>query len=116
MAMARAFPVDKGSKEATFIALAASFGFNDKVRDLFLNGHMENLEDFHYYFADEDEIDAFVAIPGWSAPYLRHQTSIVKQAWTAVRQFNLLKRNRDASSPATEIGNGLEVILKEAKM
>jgi hypothetical protein len=116
MAMARAFPVDKGSKEATFTALAASFGFNDKVKDLFLNGHMENLEDFHYYFADEDEIDAFVAIPGWSAPYLRHQTSIVKQAWTAVRQFDLFKRNHDAFSPATEIDNGLEVILKEAKV
>ena len=62
MAMARAFPVDKGSKEATFTALAANFGFNDKVKDLFLNGHMENLEDFRYYFAGEGEIDAFVAI------------------------------------------------------
>jgi hypothetical protein len=46
MTMARVIPVDKGSKEATFIALAVDFGFNDKVKDLFLNGHMENLEDF----------------------------------------------------------------------
>jgi hypothetical protein len=116
MAMARAFPVDKGSKEATFTALAANFGFNDKVKDLFLNGHMENLEDFRYYFADEDEIDAFVAIPGWAAPELKLQTSFVKQAWSAVRQINLHKGDHNTASPATEIGSGLEVILKEAKV
>ena len=52
MAMARAFPVDKGSKEATFTALAANFGFDDKVKDLFLNGNMENLEDGRVEFLD----------------------------------------------------------------
>ena len=51
--MADIIPVDKGSKEATFTTLAADFAFDDKVRGLFLNGYMENLEDFRYYFADE---------------------------------------------------------------
>ena len=55
-------PVEKSSKEATFIALAASFGFDDEVTNLFLKGLMKNLEDFRYYFADEKEIDAFVAL------------------------------------------------------
>ena len=54
-------PVDKGSKEATFTALTADFGFDDKVRGLFLKGPMENLEDFRYYISDDKEIAAFVA-------------------------------------------------------
>ena len=51
-------PVDKGSKETTFIALTADFGFNDKITDFFLRGPMEKLEDFCYYFADEKKINA----------------------------------------------------------
>jgi len=35
---------------------------DDKIRGLFLNGPMENLEDFRYYFADEKEMDACAAI------------------------------------------------------
>ena len=54
-------PVDKGSKEATFTVLAADFGFDEKIKSLFLKGPMETLEDFRYYFAEEKEIDAFVA-------------------------------------------------------
>ena len=57
----RKAPSEKGSKEATFTALAASFRFNDEVTNLFLKGPMESLEDFRYYFADEKEIYAFVA-------------------------------------------------------
>ncbi len=53
-------PLQKGSKEETFAALAVTYGFTKEVADLFLKGTMENLEDFRYYFADEDEIDAFV--------------------------------------------------------
>ena len=40
-------PVDKDSKEATFAALAADFGLDDKVKDLFLKGPMEDLQDFN---------------------------------------------------------------------
>ena len=39
-------PVDKGSKEATFTALAADFNLDEKVKQLFVKGPMENLEDF----------------------------------------------------------------------
>ena len=53
--MADIVPVDKGSKEATFIALAADLGFDDKVKGLFLKGHMESLKNFRYYFADEKD-------------------------------------------------------------
>ena len=61
LAMADIAPVDKGSKEATFTALAKDFTFDDKIKDLFLKGPMVNLEDFRYYFADEKEVDALVA-------------------------------------------------------
>ena len=53
-------PLQKGSKEETFAALAVTYGFTKEVADLFLKRTMENLEDFRYYFVDEDEIDAFV--------------------------------------------------------
>ena len=46
-------PVDQGSKEETFTTLASDFGFDDKVRRLFLEGCMETLEDFRFYFTDE---------------------------------------------------------------
>ena len=49
--MADNVPVDKGSKEATFTALAGDLKLDDKIRSLFLAGPMENLEDFRYYFA-----------------------------------------------------------------
>ena len=55
-------PVDKGSKEATFTALTAAFGLDDRIRTLFLNGPMENLQDFRFYFADEKKIDGFVLV------------------------------------------------------
>ena len=55
--MADNVPVDKGSKEATFIALAKDFGLSNS---LFLGGPMVILEDFRYYFAYKKEIDAFV--------------------------------------------------------
>ena len=49
------------SKEVTFTALTAEFELDDRIRTLFLKGPMENLQDFCFYFAEEKEIDAFVA-------------------------------------------------------
>ena len=46
MAIADTVPLEKGSKEATFAALASEFKFDDKVKELFLASPMENLEDF----------------------------------------------------------------------
>ena len=43
--MANNVPGDKGSKEATFTALAADFKLDDKVTAFFLDESMENLED-----------------------------------------------------------------------
>ena len=59
--MAASIPVDKGSEEATFTALAKDFGLDDSIRSLFLGGPMVILKDFRYYFADKKKIDAFVA-------------------------------------------------------
>ena len=107
-------PVEKDSKEATFTALATNFGFNDEVTNLFLKGHMENLEDFRYYFIDEKEIDAFVAaalgpeattslepeeepVATLDQKNTHHrrwiQKSRVRRAWKATRRVGLLKDN-----------------------
>ena len=58
--MADEVPTDKGSKEAIFVALAAEFSFDDRVKDLFLKGPMQNLEDFRYYFSEERK-----QMPSW---------------------------------------------------
>ncbi len=107
--MADVVPVDKGSKEATFTALAVDFVFDDKVKDLFLSGQMENLEDFRYYFADEKEVDAFVAEEqALKGPEQRLQIARVRRAWTAVRQNGLRKENRNTVSSVAELDNLLE--------
>ena len=50
--MADTTPAERVSKEATFIALAVDFNFDDKFKELFLKGPMEKLEDFRYYFSE----------------------------------------------------------------
>ena len=57
-------PLQTGSKEVTFAALAATYGLANEVTNLFLESPMESLEDFRYYFADEKEIDEFMT-PAW---------------------------------------------------
>ena len=107
--MADNIPVDKGSEEATFTALTTVFGFDDKVRNLFLKGPMENLEDFRYYFADEKEVDAFVAAEGTlKGPEQRIQISRVRRAWAAVRHNGLRKENRNPISSVAELDDLLE--------
>ena len=109
-------PLQKGSKEETFAALAVTYGLTKEVADLFLKGPMENLEDFRYYFADEEEIDAFVTAiwkPEATTPQepeeepeaapemkvdcrqLAAQISRLKQAWRATRKLSLRNENLD---------------------
>jgi hypothetical protein len=102
-------PADKGSKEETFTVLTANFGFHDRVRDLFLKSPMENLEDFRYYFADEKEIDIFVAADeALKGPEQRIQIARVRRAWAAVRQNGLRKENRNTVSSVAELDDLLE--------
>ncbi len=102
------------NKEETFVTLAATYGFTDEVTAFFLKGPMENLEDFRYYFADEEEIDTFVAAifkpeaitpqepeeEPYTSPDMKGdgrqmaaQTSRVKQAWQATRKLCLRFEN-----------------------
>jgi len=109
MAASDVTPVEKGGKEATFTALAKDFSFDDKVRDLFLNGQMENLEDFRYYFSEEKEIDAFVAVEGGlKGAEQRLQIARVRRAWAAVRQNGLRKESRNTVSSVAEMDDMLE--------
>ena len=118
MAMGDNAPVDRGSREATFTVLAADFGFDDKIKGIFLKGPMETLEDFRYYFADEKEIDAFVASEETlEGPEQRIQIARVRQAWAAVRQDGLRKEYRNTISSVAEHDDFLEEgTLREAKV
>jgi hypothetical protein len=111
-------PVDKGSKEGTFTALATEFAFDDKVKRLFLEGQMETLEDFRYYFADEKEIDNFVATEKTLVgAEQRLQIARVRRAWAAVRQNGLRKENRNTVSSVAELDDLLEeATLREVKV
>ena len=79
---------------------------------------MMNLEDFRYYFAEEKEIDAFVATEeSLKGPELRLQVSRVRRAWTAVRQNGLRKENRNTASSVAELDDLLEEgTLREVKV
>jgi len=116
--MANSAPVDKGSKEATFTALAVDFKFDDKIRGLFLGGTMENLEDFRYYFADEKEVDAYVATEeSLKGSEQKIQIARVRRAWAAVRQNGLRKENCNTISSVAELDDLLEEgTLREVKV
>jgi hypothetical protein len=111
-------PTDRGGKEATFTALSNDFGFDNKVRDLFLKGPMENLEDFRYYFADEREIGLFVAADETlKGAEQKTQIARVRRAWAAVRHNGLRKENRNTISSVAELDDLLEEgTLREVKV
>jgi len=111
-------PVDKGSKEATFTALAADFRLDDKARALFLKGSTENLEDFRFYFVEESEIVAFVAMEkALEGAEQRIQIARGRRAWTAVRQ-NGLRREICNTVPSVAEPDDLleEGTLREVKV
>ena len=54
----------KSSKEVTFAAITPEFEPDDKIRTLFLEGPMEDLQDFRFYFTDKEEIEAVAAVDG----------------------------------------------------
>ena len=118
VSMSRAFPLDRGSKEATFTALSADFRFDDKVRGLFLKGPMNSLADFRDYFTDEKEIAAFVAEGGSSEePEQRLRISRVRQAWTAVRQHSSHSDNCSTTPSASCLDNLLDdATLRQVKV
>ena len=107
-----------GSKEATFSALADDFQFDKKVKQLFLDSPMVNLEDFRYYFAEEKEVDTFCAADeSLTGQELRIQISRVRRAWAAVRQNGLRKENRNSVSSVAELDDLLEEgTLREIKI
>ena len=56
------------------------------------------MEDFRYYFADEKEIDAFVAAEETlKGPEQRIQIARMRRAWAAVRQYMQLIGKRPLS-------------------
>ena len=111
-------PTDRGGKEATFAALSNDFGFDNKVRDLFVKGPMETLEDFRYYFAEEKEIDLFVAADETlKGAEQKIQIARVRRAWAAVRHNGLRKESRNTISSVAELDDLLEEgTLREVKV
>ena len=116
--MADVAPIDKGSKEETFSALAKDFNLDDRVKALFLNGSMDNLDDFRYYFSAEGEIDAFVAADDTlKGSDQRIQISRVRRAWAAVRHNGVRKENLNSISSIAELDDLLEEgTLREVKV
>ena len=102
-------PVDQGSKEATFTVLTAAFGLGDGIRTLFLNGPMENLQELRFYFADEKEIDAFVATDDTLGDQEQKiQTARMRRAWAVVRHNELRNENHSITSSAAELDDLVE--------
>ena len=107
-----------GSKEVTFVALTAEFELDDRIRTLFLKGPMENLQDFCFYFAEEKEIDAFVAADDTlTEQEQKIQTARMRRAWAAVRQNELRNENHSTISAAAKLDDLVEEeTLREIKL
>ena len=102
-------PVDQGSKEATFTALAAAFKLDDRITALFLKSPMENLQDFRFYFADDKDIDAFIAADDtMEAQEQKIQTSRMRRAWSAVRRSKLENEDHIATPSSAELDDLVE--------
>jgi len=96
-------PAEEGSQEATFAALAKGFSFEDKVELLFINGQTKNLEDLHYYFSEEEEVDAFVAVEQpLKGPEQRLQVAHVRHAWVLARRNGERRESHNTGSSTAE--------------
>ena len=80
--------------------------------------HSENLQAFRFYFAEEKEIDAFVAADDTLTDQEQKiQTSRMRRAWAAVRQNELRNENRSTTSSAAKLDDLVEeVTLREIKL
>ena len=88
------------SREVTFTALSSEFHISNGVRDLFLTGPMESLEDFSRYFRNEKDIWEVVAADGsLNDEELEVQISRVKKAWTTARDRTSDRVMRVGSKP-----------------
>ena len=116
--MADTVPTDKGSKEATFRSLVDDFKLDERVYGLFIASPMDTLEDLRFYFAEEKEIDAFVAEAKELKDHaLRIQVARMRRAWFAVRQTALRKEARNSTSTAAELDDLLdEADLRNVKI
>ena len=111
-------PSEKGNKDATFACLAKDFSLDDKVLALITASPMDTLEDFRFYFAEEKEVDAFVALDTTlKDQHLRLQVSRLRRAWAAVRQMASRREARQTTSTAAELDDLLsEADLREVKI
>ena len=90
---------EKGNKEAIFKGLMDEFKLDKKVLMLFQLSPMNDLEDFRFYFAEEKEIDQFVAEDATIVgKEFKIQVARVRKAWTAVRQAAARKEARASTS------------------
>ena len=102
-------PAQKGTKEETFTALCKDFTLDPKVLKLLIDSPLENLEDFRFYFAKEEEIDIWVAQDDTlKDAALKLQIARMRRAWSAVRQCALRRESGRRASSAVEMDDLLE--------
>ena len=76
----------KENEKETFEALFKDFDIDDKVLKVCVDSQIENLEEFRFYFTQEDGIDDFVVQTSLMGAELGMQVARVRRAWAAVRQ------------------------------
>ena len=110
--------IDKGNKDRTFAAFATDFNLDAKVLVLLMSSPMDNLEDLCFYFSEETEIDAFVAVDETiKGQDLKLQVARLRRAWSAVRRTALIKESRNSTSTVAELDDLLcETDLREMKV
>jgi len=110
-------PSEKGNKEATFNCLAKDFNLDPSVLVLLMGSHMDNLEDFRYYFAEEKDVDTFIAHSELKDSMLRIQIARLRRAWASVKLMAQRREARQSTSTVAEMDDLLcEVDLRNVKL
>ena len=79
---------------------------------------MENLEEFRFHFAADEQVDAFVAEAAeLKDANLRIQVARMRRAWSAVRRHSLRRETESTVSSQVELDDTLgKPTLREAKV
>ena len=113
-------PSQRSSKEATFTALREDFKLAEPMKKGLMASPVEDLEDLRFFFAEESEIEPWVAaIPDYKdmGGGARLQVARMRRCWTCLRSQGKERDSRPAHPAAPDLDDLLEEKeLREVKV
>ena len=100
-------PADKGTRLATFTALAKDFHFDAALLRLLVDSPMNDLEDFRFYFEGEWAVGSWVAATGLQGERLTINQARARRAWHSIRLACWERENGKSAAAAVELDDPL---------